>query len=164
MKASGGSSWQVLGAALLANVPDLDLLAGLIVKGDSGAFHRTAWTHSPQAAVVMGALAGLLYLGFGLFRWGGLRDWPALRVGLLVVLILLTHPLLDYWLVNPLMIDVEGKEGAESLLASIANWLTDTLFYGAIAGALLALSYGWRKWRGKFLQKIAINNKTIGWR
>lgn len=144
-RAGGGSGWQVAGAALLANVPDLDLWLGWALRGDTAAFHRSAWSHSPQAAIGVGVLVGLVRLGSGLHRREELSYRSSLRLGLLTALVLLTHPLLDYWLVNPLTIDLEGLRGVKMAAASLANWLTDILLYGAMAIVLLTVAGRWRR-------------------
>lgn len=71
--AQGSRLVQVIFIALLANLPDMDVLAGLILQGNGAAFHRGP-THSLLFAVVAGYAASHLWrlwdripkFGFGL--------------------------------------------------------------------------------------------------
>lgn len=58
--------------AVLANLPDVDLPIGLLLKGDAQAYHGGV-THSFFFAVVMGLVASLLLRRRFAIRW----SWPA---------------------------------------------------------------------------------------
>lgn len=49
----------LLSAVVLSNLPDIDMLPGLVLFGEPGRFHRQA-THSLIVAVAMGVIVGLL--------------------------------------------------------------------------------------------------------
>ena len=76
--------WLLLSAVLAANLPDLDMLPGLMV-GDPGVFHRQ-WTHSLTLAIVTGVLFGQLARYWKLTR----GRWAIWATGLYA-----SHVLLD---------------------------------------------------------------------
>ena len=49
----------LLSAVVIANLPDIDMLPGLVLFGEPGRFHRQA-THSLLVAVVIGAIVGIV--------------------------------------------------------------------------------------------------------
>lgn len=49
----------LISSAIIANLPDLDMLPGVLLLGDPKAFHRQA-THSLFMAIVVGVIAALL--------------------------------------------------------------------------------------------------------
>jgi hypothetical protein len=125
----------------VANVPDLDLLLGVVVEGDSGAFHRAWWSHTPATAV-FGVVAVLV--GYALIQALGRRPFEGRRAGgyaAFVSLALLTHPVADFVLINPtILVPYPEIENARDLpLAAgreLLALLTDLIFYGLIVLAL----------------------------
>lgn len=79
---------QILFITLLANLPDLDVLAGLIVQGNGAAFHRGP-THSLLFAIVAGYGASHL--------WRLWRRIPKIGFGLCSLLVF-SHTLADMFL------------------------------------------------------------------
>jgi hypothetical protein len=132
-RAAGVRGWGLVGCAALANAPDLDLLAGLALEGDAGAYHRMWWNHSPVIALY--GAAGVL--GVHAAR-SSLRGRPfvaarATRDAWVVAAVLLTHVLADYVIVNPaVMVPVPPIEDFGRATARQALLLlTDLLLYGA---------------------------------
>lgn len=50
--------WEILTAVILANLPDIDILAGMWIYGDRHAVHRT-FTHSPFFALLLAIILSL---------------------------------------------------------------------------------------------------------
>lgn len=127
-------------AGLLAASPDVDLLVGLAVRGDADAYHRVIWSHSPVTAVIALVALTAFWLAVDAFRTQRRhrRYRRALKLGVLGSVAVLTHPLMDYWLVNPLFIDPHELSGRERNEAYVINFFTDLLFYGGILLLVLA--------------------------
>ncbi|MFQ6019532.1 MAG: hypothetical protein ACE5KW_02125 [Dehalococcoidia bacterium] len=133
---------------LIANAPDLDLVLGLAVEGDTEAFHRQWWSHSPAVAV-FGALVA--FGGYALAQ--ALRRAPIDRrrggaYALFVALLLLSHSVWDFVIINPTILlpeaSTENLDEIDNLLRStgrqLLGFLTDILFYG-VASLLLYRLY-----------------------
>ena len=74
---SAFDQWKMtLFIAVMANLPDMDVLLGLVFAGNGNAFHRGP-THSLTFAVFMGFLASNAWrLGSKYQRWGsGAVSW-----------------------------------------------------------------------------------------
>jgi membrane-bound metal-dependent hydrolase YbcI (DUF457 family) len=85
------SGWKVaVFAAVLANLPDIDVLIGLIFQGNGNAFHRGP-THSLFFALVMGFLASI--------AWRLWSQIPKMSFGNCFLLIL-SHVLADFFLTS----------------------------------------------------------------
>ena len=91
--------WLLLSAVLTANLPDLDMLPGLLM-GDPGVFHRQ-WTHSLTLAIAAGIVFSQLA-----------RDWkfPKGRWGIWAAGLYAGHVLLDM-----LVADVRPPAGVQLL-------------------------------------------------
>ncbi|MDP2947926.1 MAG: hypothetical protein Q8P22_00095 [Chloroflexota bacterium] len=155
-KAAGMGPGGMFLTALVAYSPDIDLLIGLAVEGDTGAFHRAPWSHSPPAALVGGAIVFLGTLVF--YRVRGREELlrPAVKYGLLTALLLFSHWLWDYWLVNPFFGEASTRDLNElpNLLRAagrqLVNFLTDFLIYGAISLAgYVVYRWGQRWYRAR---------------
>jgi hypothetical protein len=89
-------------AFVLASTPDLDLALGLALEGDAAAYHRAWWAHSPAVA---GAGAAVAFAGALAWQRLGGRGGDTREAGrwaLLAGLVLLTHTLADFVVINPL--------------------------------------------------------------
>jgi hypothetical protein len=133
-RAAGAGRRATAAAFALALTPDLDLLVGLALEGDAQALHREWWNHSPILGVygLAGGYFGALIAGRVRRRETTRRE--ALHAGLIGAAVLLTHPLLDFWLTNPLQ---PADDGLRRALFGLG---ADAVFYGAIAAAGLGLA------------------------
>jgi hypothetical protein len=154
-KAAGAGPGGRAIAFALANVPDLDIPLGLAVKGDGDAFHRAWWSHSPIVALygVVGAVA--VYALMQALRRRPLRRREARSWALFTALVLLTHPVTDVVLINPIVLvphpdidslrDLPLAAGRELLALG-----TDLVFYSLLIWALyqlyLRLRQRYRRW------------------
>jgi membrane-bound metal-dependent hydrolase YbcI (DUF457 family) len=116
----------------LANLPDLDILAGLVLRGDGGVFHRGP-THSLFFAVLMGWVAARAW-----------RYWSresSLSV-LCCVLIILSHVLADAVFTSSPVSFLWPFEVHWS--SSQCGWLDviDSLFVGTLSDIPLVLASG----------------------
>ena len=144
-KATGADRPGLALGFVLANVPDLDILLGLAVNGDGDAFHRAWWSHTPAAAI-FGVVAVLV--GYALVQ--ALRRRPfegrrARRYAIFVSLVLLSHPIGDFVLINPtILVPHPEIENAHDLPLAAARELlalgTDLVFYGLLVLGLYSLS------------------------
>jgi len=90
----GSASWKTLLAfAVLAALPDLDVLLVALGAADGGSIGHRGASHSLAMAVVMGALAALAARRFG---------WPTLRTAVAVAAAVASHTFLD-------LLGAEGK-------------------------------------------------------
>ena len=64
----------LLASVFIANSPDLDILAGIILRGDPGIFHRQA-THSFIVAILIGFLTAFIARSVKLKRWNWIGFW-----------------------------------------------------------------------------------------
>jgi len=144
-KAAGAGPRGLAIAFALANVPDLDIPLGLALKGDGEAFHRAWWSHSPGAAF-FGAL--FVFLGYAFlqtFRRRPFDSRQGSRYAALVGLVLLSHTIADFVLINPTILvphpDIDRLPwdlllaGGRELLALV----TDLVFYSLLVLGLYRL-------------------------
>src|SRR5687768_1087654 len=126
----GVRGWPLAGCALLAWVPDLDLLAGLALEGDVHAFHRAWWSHSPAVAVFGAVATFLAYALIATLRLRALALRGMARTALIVGVVLLTHVVLDYVLINPVLWALRSEAGWPLLpvLREVLLWISDVLF------------------------------------
>ena len=126
---------------VLANSPDLDLLLGLVVEGDAGAFHRDWWSHSPAAAILTAAIAFAAYTFFRALRHKPMDLRRSGGVALFVGLLVLSHTILDFVIINPAVLlpeaGTDNLDNVDNLLRAAGRQLlayfSDFLFYGAIS-------------------------------
>ena len=125
----------------LANVPDLDLLLGLALEGDSGAFHRDWWSHSPAAALFAAAIAFSAYAAFQAIRRKPIDRRRGGGYALFVGLVLLSHTVWDFVIINPVVllpgVGTEDLDEVDNLLRAAGRQIlalsTDFLFYGGLS-------------------------------
>jgi hypothetical protein len=136
-------------AFVLASTPDLDLALGLALEGDAAAYHRAWWAHSPAVA---GAGAAVAFAGALAWQRLGGRGGDTREAGrwaLLAGLVLLTHTLADFVVINPLRalpypdFQLDDASDLEALLPALGRELLqqagDLVFYGALALVALRL-------------------------
>ncbi len=143
-KAAGVGPRGLAIAFALANVPDLDVPLGLALKGDGDAFHRAWWSHSPAAAL-FGVL--IVFLGYALLqvlRRRPLNSREGGRYAAFAGLVLLSHTIADFVLINPIILvphpDIDSLgdlllAGGRELLALV----TDLVFYSLLVLGLYRL-------------------------
>ncbi|MEB3281157.1 MAG: metal-dependent hydrolase [Lyngbya sp.] len=61
-------------SVFIANAPDLDILVGIVLRGEPGIFHRQA-THSLIVAILIGLLTALIARSVKLKEWNWLGLW-----------------------------------------------------------------------------------------
>lgn len=114
-----------MAAALAASLPDIDVIAGLVLHGDPWKMHRRG-THTLNFAITAGALAG----AFGLLGAGtvdGERDLVA--DALIGAAIVGSHVPLD---AAPIP---KVRLGPRLAGASAANWVIDAALWCGVAWA-----------------------------
>lgn len=84
--------WLFFGSVFVANLPDLDILPGLLLFGDPRTFHHQA-SHSLMAAVVTGFLVAIL---------AGRCNLNRIRWGLWAAGLYASHVLLDFLVDDPM--------------------------------------------------------------
>ena len=119
---------------VLASVPDLDLALGLALEGDSDAFHRAWWSHSPAAALFTAAIAFSAYAIVQALRCAPIDRRRGGGYALFVGLVVLSRAVWDFVIINPtvLLPDAETEEQALRLFI-------DLVFYGAASLILYRL-------------------------
>ena len=126
---------------VIANVPDLDLLLGLAVEGDSGALHREWWSHSPAVALFGGAATIGAYLLVQAVRQAHIDLRRGGGYALFVAIVLLSHAVWDFVIISPAILlpeaETENLEELDNLLRAsglqLLHLLTDLLFYSAVS-------------------------------
>lgn len=118
-------------AIILANLPDVDYLLGLFLKGDALSVHRS-FTHSPLFTLVV----ALVFWFWGKYRKVRYLKIKTLGVGLLIF----SHYVLDYYM--PFFYRVDESAGRSGLwsfiwahilsLEFLYNNSLDLVFYGAL--------------------------------
>ncbi|ERT07954.1 hypothetical protein M595_2132 [Lyngbya aestuarii BL J] len=63
-------------SVFIANAPDVDILAGILLRGEPGIFHRQA-THSLILAIIVGVLTALIAKSIKFKHW----NWFSLWIG-----------------------------------------------------------------------------------
>lgn len=137
-KAAGYGRRGMALAFLLANAPDLDLVLGLALEGDSDAFHRDWWSHSPAAALFAAALAFTAYAAFQALRRKRIDRRRGGSYALFIGAVVLSHSLFDFVLINPTILVPEAEVAElDDLPLAVARELlafsTDALFYGGFS-------------------------------
>jgi membrane-bound metal-dependent hydrolase YbcI (DUF457 family) len=119
-------------AAVVASLPDADVIAGLLLRGNPWSMHRKG-THTLSFAVTAGMLAGLT----GIVSAGSARgDRDVIADTLTGALLVGSHVVLDnVWF--PYLSPRRGAPARKVAGISAINWLIDAVVYGAIA---------WRLW------------------
>ncbi len=143
-KALGTGRRGLVVAFALANAPDLDIPLGLALEGDGDAFHRAWWSHSPIVALYGAAGALAFYALLQAVRRRPLLDREARHWVLWAALVLLTHTVTDFVLINPtILVPHPDGEGFRGLLEAggreLLALLTDLVFYGVLALAFYRL-------------------------
>lgn len=118
-------------AIVLANLPDIDYLFGLFLKGDALSVHRS-FTHSPSFAF----LAALVFWIWGKYRKVRYLKVKTFGVGLLIF----SHYILDFYMPFFYQVDESaGRNGFWSFIWAhilsfefLYNNSLDLLFYGAL--------------------------------
>lgn len=118
-KGAGGSSLILLGyVTILANLPDLDIIAGLLLTGNGNAFHR-----GPSHSILF-ALVAALAATWASRTWRFLPDIP-LRTCLMIIL---SHLLTDFFCTS----------GPVSFFWPFAvHWCSDTASLSEIVNSVL---------------------------
>ena len=123
----------IAAAALGANVPDLDVIPGLVLHRDPWRFHRRA-THTAGFTMTAGMLAGFA----GVVSAGsaeGERD--LVRDAFTGAAIVTSHVLLDKTIIPPYLYSKRTTPRWKFIRNGIVNCAIDTIVYGYIA---------WRLW------------------
>ncbi len=118
-------------AIILANLPDIDYLLGLLLKGDALSIHRS-FTHSPLFAPVV----ALVFWFWGKYRKVRYLKVQTVGVGLLIF----SHYILDYYMPFFYQVDEStGRGGFWSFIWAhilsfefLYNNSLDLVFYGAL--------------------------------
>ena len=128
-------NWRpALMVTILANLPDIDMIFGLILRNDGGAFHR-----GPTHSIVFALLAAVA----GANAW---RMWPRLpRIGFgLCVSIIGSHLLADCFLTSapvsffwPLNVHFSGSAGGWAAVAHAAVRVYQDLGLIMVCGAVV---------------------------
>jgi membrane-bound metal-dependent hydrolase YbcI (DUF457 family) len=109
--------------ALAASLPDVDIIAGLLLYGDRQRLHRKG-THTLNFALTAGALAGLA----GILRAESIEGERDLLADAIVgASIVGSHVALDAVPIPEIRI------GPAFLDMSLANWLIDAVVWGGVA-------------------------------
>jgi membrane-bound metal-dependent hydrolase YbcI (DUF457 family) len=109
--------------ALAASLPDVDIIAGLLLYGDRQRLHRKG-THTLNFALTAGALAGLT----GILRAESIEGERDLLADAIVgASIVGSHVALDAVPIPEIRI------GPAFLDMSLANWLIDAVVWGGVA-------------------------------
>jgi membrane-bound metal-dependent hydrolase YbcI (DUF457 family) len=112
--------------ALAASLPDVDIIAGMLLYGDSRRLHRKG-THTLNFALTAGALAGLA----GILRAESIEGERDLLADAIVgATIVGSHVALD---AVPIP---EVRLGPAFLDMSLANWLIDAVVWSGVAWAV----------------------------
>lgn len=114
-------------AALAGSLPDVDIIAGMLLHGDPLGLHRKS-THTFGFALAAGALAGAAGILGGGHGSDGRRD--ALRDTLTGAAIVGSHVILDAAPIPKIRI------GPTFIEMYAANWVLDIALWGALARAL----------------------------
>jgi membrane-bound metal-dependent hydrolase YbcI (DUF457 family) len=113
-------------AAAAASLPDVDIIAGLLLYGDRQRLHRKG-THTLNFALTAGALAGLA----GILRAESIEGERDLLADAIVgAAIVGSHVALD---AVPIP---EIAKGPTFLDMSLANWLVDAVVWSGVAWAV----------------------------
>jgi membrane-bound metal-dependent hydrolase YbcI (DUF457 family) len=116
----------VLASVLLANLPDTDVLAGVLLRGDPWSLHRRA-SHTLWFAALAGGVAGAA----GAVRAdGGLDARTRARDALAGAVIVGSHIVLDRLPYRPIRV------GPRLFGMRVINWLLDALQCSVIAWLL----------------------------
>lgn len=151
-KAMGGSVWAQALAFALANAPDLDLLLGLALEGDAAALHRQWWNHSPIVALYGLAGAPAAYGLVQALRRRRLVGREARYWAIYAALVLLTHPLADFVLLNPTVLVPRPEGFPQAAGRELLALVMDLVFYGLL---MLGLYRLYLRLRGQYRRRAA---------
>lgn len=134
-RALGVRGWALTGYSLLAWAPDLDMLLGFVLAGDWHAYHRAWWSHSPAVAVFGAAAVLLVQAAIAALPGRRLQPRVAVHGALVVALVLLTHVVIDFVLINPVpgLLESDAASTVPAVALSLLALLSDALVYGSLA-------------------------------
>lgn len=135
---AGVKTTPAMAAAIgIANLPDVDFLAGYVANGDLRSLHHEVITHKPAFALLAGAAAGLAAAGLSLLRGRPPAPRDVLSTAALAAGLVSSHLVMDL-----LPLPYEGIEsdtaGAREVVA-VQSWnaVVDIAVYGGLAVLLV---------------------------
>lgn len=137
-KTLGLNNRETAASIVLSVLPDADVIAGFIGRGNGEAWHHAQWSHSPRAATAAGCLVagGSIVLQAG--SPGVSRYVVALRAGAIAGAMVGSHYVMDKWLRNPLerrrKVHFSRPHHLPGVVRyHVTNLPNDLVFYGSLS-------------------------------